>query len=172
MGQFCWMCGRSRPNEAFSGKNHGRHLCRDCARQPKAERDRESRIRDLYSILLRQRVISPKNIGMAVEWAGSEDPAVAELAQLVADIGRTHPGRKKRLPTIRQRHPALWARMVAAGLVDEWPESDADFEDELDHDKKPDRADSFPPVELRPVDPVAVEDDFGNGGFEDDEIPF
>lgn len=30
-GHFCWSCGRRRPNEQFSGRNHGRHLCRECA---------------------------------------------------------------------------------------------------------------------------------------------
>jgi hypothetical protein len=29
-GQFCWCCGRRRPNERFSGAGHARHLCKDC----------------------------------------------------------------------------------------------------------------------------------------------
>jgi hypothetical protein len=70
-------------------------------------------------MLLRQRVISRKNIGMAMEWAGSEDQEVAQLACIVADIGRVHPSRKRRLPFLRNRHPELWARMVVAGVVHE-----------------------------------------------------
>ena len=31
-GHYCWCCGRTRPNEKFSGKGHARHLCRECAR--------------------------------------------------------------------------------------------------------------------------------------------
>ena len=31
-GHYCWSCDRHRANEKFSGKNHPRHLCKDCAR--------------------------------------------------------------------------------------------------------------------------------------------
>ena len=31
-GHFCWACGRTRPNERFSGRGHARHVCRDCAK--------------------------------------------------------------------------------------------------------------------------------------------
>lgn len=31
-GHYCWCCGRLRPNETFSGKNHGRHLCKECSK--------------------------------------------------------------------------------------------------------------------------------------------
>jgi hypothetical protein len=30
-GHWCWSCQQTKPNEAFSGRNHGRHLCRMCA---------------------------------------------------------------------------------------------------------------------------------------------
>lgn len=32
-GHWCWSCQQTKPNEAFSGRNHGRHLCRMCASQ-------------------------------------------------------------------------------------------------------------------------------------------
>jgi hypothetical protein len=32
-GHYCWSCQQTKPNEAFSGGNHGRHLCRTCAAQ-------------------------------------------------------------------------------------------------------------------------------------------
>lgn len=31
-GHYCWVCGRMRPNEKFSGRNHARHICKECAR--------------------------------------------------------------------------------------------------------------------------------------------
>jgi hypothetical protein len=31
-GHFCWVCGRRRPNEHFSGGGHRHHVCRTCAR--------------------------------------------------------------------------------------------------------------------------------------------
>ena len=39
-GHYCWMCGRMRPNEAFSGKGHSQHLCKQCVRSRRAERKR------------------------------------------------------------------------------------------------------------------------------------
>lgn len=31
-GHFCWCCGRTRPNERFSGAGHARHVCKECQR--------------------------------------------------------------------------------------------------------------------------------------------
>jgi hypothetical protein len=50
-GHFCWCCGRVRPNERFSGRNHGRHLCRDCARLPAEEREFRQGERDIERLL-------------------------------------------------------------------------------------------------------------------------
>lgn len=47
-GHYCKACGKSRPNEKFSGKGHRQHVCKDCKRKGKkayepttAEYDRE-----------------------------------------------------------------------------------------------------------------------------------
>jgi hypothetical protein len=50
-GHFCWCCGRVRPNERFSGRNHGRHFCRDCARLPAEEREFRQGERDIERLL-------------------------------------------------------------------------------------------------------------------------
>jgi hypothetical protein len=43
-GHWCWSCQQTKPNEAFSGRNHGRHLCRACASQRRrAARDPRKR---------------------------------------------------------------------------------------------------------------------------------
>ena len=40
-GHWCWSCQQTKPNEAFSGRNHGRHLCRTCAsHRRRAARDK------------------------------------------------------------------------------------------------------------------------------------
>ena len=31
-GHYCWCCAKMRPNEKFSGKNHGHHLCNECSK--------------------------------------------------------------------------------------------------------------------------------------------
>jgi hypothetical protein len=117
MGHFCWMCGRVRANEEFSGRGHRQHLCRECARLPLSERERKQRLDQLRAMLVEQRVLSPKNIRTARDWARSEDSEVRELAQLVADIGQVHPSRKRRLSFLQARHPELCARMIAAGVA-------------------------------------------------------
>jgi hypothetical protein len=108
-------------------------------------------------MLLRQSVISPRNIGMASEWAGSQDREVAELARIVADIGRVHPGRKRRLPHIRTQKPELWERMLAAGVVQ--PDPQYSWDDEHDDDWLADE------VVVHAVSQSPTEDD-------GDEIPF
>ncbi|MGI8784343.1 MAG: hypothetical protein ACR2L2_11920 [Acidobacteriota bacterium] len=77
MGNFCWMCERMRPSEAFSGRNHGRHLCRDGARLPKRERDRKDQLSALWHMLRRQSIITPRNIQIATAWAAGADADVA-----------------------------------------------------------------------------------------------
>jgi hypothetical protein len=121
MGNFCWMCERIRPNEAFSGRNHGQHLCRECARLPKSERDQKERLSALWDMLY-QSNISRQNIDMAVAWGLEGNAEVAALAQLVVDVGSVHPRKKKRLPYIQRNDPALWHRMLAAGVVEDWPD--------------------------------------------------
>jgi hypothetical protein len=37
-GHFCWMCGRVRPNEKFSGSGHRDHVCKECAARQRRER--------------------------------------------------------------------------------------------------------------------------------------
>lgn len=170
MGHVCWMCGRSRPNEAFSGKNHGRHLCRECARLPRETRERARRRDALWGMLFQQSVISPKNIGMAYEWAGSEDADIAGLAKIVVDVGRAHPGRKKRWPRIRTLHPELWSRLVAAGVADQLP-MDSSREDRPGDDRLYEGTDDPEPYDTARVDDVqkvspTCEEDVR------DEIPF
>ena len=31
-GHYCWVCQRYLPNEKFSGRGHGRHVCKKCHR--------------------------------------------------------------------------------------------------------------------------------------------
>jgi hypothetical protein len=50
-GHFCWCCRRRRPNERLSGRNHPRHLCRDCARRPAEELQYRQGERDIERLL-------------------------------------------------------------------------------------------------------------------------
>ena len=43
-GHYCWACGRRRANEKFSGKGHAKHICKDCAREQRAEAKKKRKI--------------------------------------------------------------------------------------------------------------------------------
>jgi hypothetical protein len=146
------MCGRSRPNEAFCGGNHRRHLCRECARHP--QRHQREKEQSLLGMLLDQSNISPKNIKMAATWDNDDDPEIATLAKLVVDIGRLHPRKRKRAGRIHRSDPALFQRMIAAGLVGEWC-------DDTDGEEPSDGPDAMP-----------GEPDASWSSLSDDDIPF
>ena len=61
MGHYCWVCGRIRANEKFSGKGHRTHVCKDCARMPKPNRDVIEQEEEIYHMLA-QSNIAKKNI--------------------------------------------------------------------------------------------------------------
>ncbi|MCX5741445.1 MAG: DUF1016 N-terminal domain-containing protein [Proteobacteria bacterium] len=77
-GHWCWSCQQTKPNEAFSGGNHGRHLCRACA----SERRRAARA---------QRQAAATTIATSVGTAGLEPTPEQQLYDRVAAIlDRTH----------------------------------------------------------------------------------
>lgn len=118
MGHFCHICGRVRANEKFSGRGHRNHICKDCQRKPRAERDRIERLDELYRCL-RQSIISAKNQARLQVLCRHADSEVRLLAELISDIARAHPGRRGRVQTIARHHWPLFVRMVAT-LGDAW----------------------------------------------------
>ena len=120
MGHYCWLCGRMRPNESFSGRGRRVHECRRCRRSIPPARQAQLRLSRDLERMLRQSRISSKNITWAESLAKHEDEEVRNLASIVAEIGRVHPYRRRRHGAIRRAHAQLWERMVAAGLVEDW----------------------------------------------------
>ena len=51
MGHWCRICGRDRPNEKFSGKGHKNHICKECSRKPKTERDEIDQTEEIFNYL-------------------------------------------------------------------------------------------------------------------------
>lgn len=64
MGHYCRICGRTKPNEAFSGEGHRIHVCKECARMPKDQRDEREQSDEIFGFL-RQSHISDRNLGKA-----------------------------------------------------------------------------------------------------------
>ena len=89
MGHYCWVCGRTRANEKFSGKGHARHICKDCQRLPREERDRVQALRDIDAFM-DQRNISAKNVARLKTLCRSSSEEGGVVAQLLVLGGAGH----------------------------------------------------------------------------------
>ena len=121
MGHYCWMCGRVRPNEKFSGSGHRRHLCRECAKRPREERERLQALGNITGFL-RQRNISAKNRAQLQRLCDSPDDQVRQIAALVLEVARVKPGRRKRRAYLAKHKPDALAQLVQQGLLDDFVE--------------------------------------------------
>ena len=111
MGHFCRICGRSRPNEQFSGRGHRIHVCKKCQRVPREERDRMERLDELHGFL-HQSMISAKNVARLKALSANEDQQVAERAALILEIARVLPGKRNRWLKLARHHRPVFDRAV------------------------------------------------------------
>ena len=123
-GHYCRICGRIRPNERFSGRGHATHICKECQRKPREERDRIDLEYELERYL-HQSHISDKNISRLASLAQHANPEIREMAALIRDIGLATPYRRRRFKRLAREHRDLLARYNARfGYMD-----DAMYED-------------------------------------------
>ena len=111
MDHYCRICGRSRPNEQFSGRGHRIHVCKECQRIPHEKQDRIERCDELHGFL-HQSVISAMNVARLETLAAREDHQVAELAALILEIARVLPGKRNRWLKLARHHRPLFNRAV------------------------------------------------------------
>ena len=111
MGHYCWVCGRHRPNEAFSGRGHGRHQCRECSRRPKQELAAIRTTDFINGVLFRQSNISKGNRKTLTGHLTSLDAEIRAMAQLALDIAHVKPHKRKRYRYLKAKHPQLLARL-------------------------------------------------------------
>jgi hypothetical protein len=116
MGHWCRICGNKLPNESFSGKGHKNHICKKCSQLPKVEREHIERI-DEITKLLSQSNISSKNIARLKYLASSDDNEVAELANIVLEIGLVHPFKRKRLSFLRRERMDIVKKLEETDLL-------------------------------------------------------
>ena len=116
MGHYCWVCDRSRPNEKFSGKGHKQHMCKDCARLPRAERDRAQALLEIEG-LLNQSNISATNISRLKTLTRFPDQEVRERAELLLEVARVKSHKRKRRSYLARHRPDLLDRLVGQGLL-------------------------------------------------------
>jgi len=116
MRHYCRICGRSRPNEAFSGKGHGDHVCRECERMPAEERQGIEQEDEIFAFL-NQSHISAKNVTRIKALTGSANPRVAELAGIVLEVARVKPHKRQRLKVLARSRGDLLEKLEETGLI-------------------------------------------------------
>jgi len=115
-GHYCRICGRSRPNEKFSGKGHRNHICKECARKPKNERDEIDQTEEIFSFLS-QSHISKKNVERLTVLAESENEKISELAGIVLEVAKVKPYKKRRLKVLARERRDLLEKLDETGLI-------------------------------------------------------
>ena len=145
MGHYCWVCGRTRANEKFSGKGHARHVCKDCQRLPREERDAVQALRDIEGFL-DQRNISDKNISRLKSLLRSPNQEVHQKAELLLAVARIAPRKRKRWGLLARQEPELLNRLIEAGLL--LGVSFAEEPDEIPDEEQPEELDEGDGAEL------------------------
>ncbi len=116
MGHYCRICGRTRANEKFSGKGHTIHVCKECARKPKEEREAIERADEIFSYL-KQSHISGKNVARLETLTASDHRRVAELASIVPEVAQVKPYKKRRLEMLARERKDLLKKLEETGLI-------------------------------------------------------
>ena len=111
MGHYCRICGRSRPNERFSGKGHRIHVCKACQKLPKAERE-YIEIMDELSGFLEQSNISRKNLIRLTELCEHSNLKVRDRASLILEIARVKPHKRRRFKFLASNRGDLLDRLI------------------------------------------------------------
>jgi len=115
-GHYCRICGSVRPNEKFSGRGHRIHVCKECARLPKEERDAIEHREEILNYL-RQSHISPRNVSRLKELMEGPNEEVAALASLVLEVASVRPYKKRRLKILAKERRDLLERLAETGLT-------------------------------------------------------
>ena len=110
MPHHCRICDRQRANEKFSGRGHRNHICKDCQRLPREQRDCIERLDELYGYL-HQSHISLKNIGRLEILSHHADNDISQLATLLLEVARVKPYKRRRWKFLAQNHRDLFLRL-------------------------------------------------------------
>ena len=116
MGHWCRICGRTRPNEKFSGKGHKNHICKECSRKPKEEIDEIDQTEEIFNYL-NQSNISKKNIVRLQKLACSENRKISEMANIVLEVARIKPHKRRRLKYLAKENRDLLLKLESTGLI-------------------------------------------------------
>lgn len=115
-GRYCRICGRSRPNEKFSGKGHRTHICKECAQKPRNKIIEIDQSEEIFSFL-NQSHISKKNVDRLTALADSDNTEIAELARIVLEVAKVKPYKKRRLKVLARERRDLLEKLNDTGLI-------------------------------------------------------
>ena len=110
MGCYCRICGRTRANERFSGRGHRQHVCKDCQRLPREQREEIDLMDELHGYL-DQSNISAKNTGRLRFLSEHPNSKVREVATLILEIARVKPHKRRRWKFLAEKYPTLFAAL-------------------------------------------------------------
>jgi hypothetical protein len=116
MGHYCKICGCVKPNEKFSGKGHKNHICKECLKIPLEERAEILQEDEIFGYL-KQSHISQKNIKRLNKLVLSENKKIAEYANIVLEVARIKPHKKRRLKVLAQKRRDLLRKLEETGLI-------------------------------------------------------
>ena len=117
MGHWCRICDRVLPNEKFSGKGHKNHICKKCASLPKEKIEIIEQENEILGYLS-QSNISKKNMARLKKLSASTNVKIAELANIVLEVGRVKPHKKRRLKFLAREHKDLLKKLDDTGLIE------------------------------------------------------
>ena len=97
-GHYCWVCGRQRPNEKFSGKGHTQHVCRACAKLGAEELTYRQQVRNLERCVTWEGFIRRKQRVAFDRFLQHEDPRVRAMAEELRRVDAQHRKDARRAP--------------------------------------------------------------------------
>lgn len=118
MGHYCRICDRERPNEAFTGRGHRNHVCKQCQRLPHDQRRKIEHLDELAHFLS-QSNISAKNMQRIEGLTKSADPEVRDWAAAILAVARRFPRKRRRYVRMAREQPDLLRRLRQL-LGDAW----------------------------------------------------
>jgi hypothetical protein len=134
MGHYCRICCCDKPNEKFTGKGDRTHVCKSCAKLPKAERDTIEHLSEIEGFWA-QKNISKKNRVRLQVLVKSENSALAQAAEIMHEVASHFPFKKKRISRINRNRPELFKKLEKIGLINEWNYNyyDENLEEEIEY---------------------------------------
>ena len=139
-GHFCWCCRHLLPNERFSGGNHARHLCRECAHLPAEEREYRQCERDIARLLHDGLHVPRKRRAQFDRFLAHPNARVRALAQRILEEHRRGAEELRRMRAAEED----WAEGLDASGVGQPGAGPFDDEETITGEPEPSDDDDLP----------------------------